>query len=39
MEVNKGKVSVKNRKVQIMKEGYACGNKDKTFNLCLTKGR
>lgn len=39
MKVNKEKFSVKNRKVQIMKEGYTCENEDKTFNLCLTKER
>lgn len=31
MKDNRGKVRVENRKVQIKKEGYACGNEDKQF--------
>lgn len=39
MKDNRGKLRVKNRKVQIKKEGYACGNEDKPFNLHTIKER
>lgn len=39
MKDNRGKVRVKNRKVQIKKKGYACGNEDKPVNLYTIKGR